>query len=91
MEIYDNSHWQGECGVGGMVVMGKEGFIRRSFRFFPMQNTSGDDHATMRFMVEKRFTSGSDLDPDLMIIDGGKGHLHTVTEVLQKIKKTIFL
>ncbi len=85
IEIYDNSHWQGECSHGGMVVMGPDGFLRRSFRIFSMQKTAGDDHDMMRHVMRKRFASGCEDKPDLMIIDGGKGHLHTVLNVMKEL------
>jgi excinuclease ABC subunit C len=32
IEVYDNSHIQGTNAVGGMIVMGPEGFMKNAYR-----------------------------------------------------------
>ena len=96
IEIYDNSHISGANPVGAMVVFTTEGFAKNNYRRFNLQMTdtsSGDDYAMMREVMTRRFTRAlkedpfrtSDNWPDLVLIDGGEGHLNTVRKVLTKL------
>ncbi|MEZ5908076.1 MAG: excinuclease ABC subunit UvrC [Hyphomicrobiaceae bacterium] len=58
VEVYDNSHIQGQAAVGVMIVAGPEGFIKSQYRKFNMRSetlTPGDDYAMMREMLTRRF------------------------------------
>lgn len=99
IETYDNSHIQGTNAVGGMVVAGPDGFMKNSYRKFNIKSedlTPGDDFGMMREVMERRFTRllKEDADrergqwPDLLLIDGGKGQLSSVMEVLTDLGVT---
>ncbi|MEO5337903.1 MAG: excinuclease ABC subunit UvrC [Magnetospirillum sp. WYHS-4] len=86
IEIYDNSHVQGSLAVGGMVVAGPEGFVKAAYRKFNIRGADlapGDDYAMMREMLTRRFARAQKEDPDrgggqwpdLVLVDGGGGHL----------------
>jgi excinuclease ABC subunit C len=92
IEVYDNSHIQGTNAVGAFIVAGEEGFRKRDYRTFNIQDesiTPGDDFGMMREVLYRRFARLSKdpkLEwPDLVIIDGGKGQLSAVTETLEKL------
>ena len=96
IEIYDNSHIQGSDAVGAMVVAGPEGFDKREYRTFNIKNTAltpGDDFGMMREMLTRRFSRMLKAEeagetpprPDLLLIDGGKGQLSSVHEVLDEL------
>ncbi|MEG9862071.1 MAG: excinuclease ABC subunit UvrC [Parvularculales bacterium] len=100
IEVYDNSHTQGSHPVGGMIVAGPEGFIRNQYRRFNIRNTDdipGDDYAMIREVFTRRFklllqeepnskgTSGHTPRPDLVLIDGGAGHLSTARAVMNEL------
>ena len=99
IEIYDNSHIQGTHAVGAMVCAGPEGFIKSAYRKFNMRDTGkyavqdGDDFTMMRQMIYRRFERALKEDPDrlttnwpdLLLIDGGRGQLNAVLEVLQEL------
>ena len=99
VEIYDNSHIQGTNAVGAMVCAGPEGFIKSAYRKFNMRDTGkyavtdGDDFAMMRQMIYRRFERALKEDPertttnwpDLLLIDGGRGQLNAVLEVLREL------
>ena len=103
IEIYDNSHISGTNAVGGMVVMGSEGFIKNAYRKFNIrtvlpnsandQPNPGDDYAMMREVLTRRFSRVlnedpdrlSDQWPDLILIDGGAGHLSTALQVFKDL------
>ncbi|TPE64054.1 excinuclease ABC subunit UvrC [Sandaracinobacter neustonicus] len=92
IEIYDNSHIQGSNALGAMVVATPEGFAKSQYRKFNMKQadlTPGDDFAMMKAMLTRRFTrlqaespDGGEDWPDLLLIDGGKGQVSAVVEVL---------
>ena len=99
IEIYDNSHIQGAHAVGAMVCAGPEGFMKSAYRKFNMRDTGkyavqdGDDFTMMRQMIYRRFERALKEDPDrlttnwpdLLLIDGGRGQLNAVLEVLQEL------
>ena len=94
IEIYDNSHIQGTFPVGAMVVAGADGFEKKEYRLFNIKEIDafahgGDDYAMLREVLTrrlKRLKSEPFRTPDLMIIDGGKGHMKIVSEVMGKLK-----
>ena len=99
IEIFDNSHIQGEYSVGAMVVATPDGFAKSSYRKFNMKNEgkflvqASDDYAMMRQMIKRRFARALKEDPtrrtmswpDLLIIDGGIGHINAVYEALEEL------
>ncbi len=100
IEIYDNSHIQGSHPVGAMVVAGPEGFLKNQYRKFNIKDkntTPGDDYAMMREVMSRRFSrllreaaredTQTDQNPwpDLLVIDGGKGQLSCVEEVMNEL------
>jgi excinuclease ABC subunit C len=87
IEIYDNSHLQGTHPYGAMVVATPQGFDKKSYRKFAIrEGVKGDDYAMMREVLRRRFAHAQDWAlPDLILIDGGLGHLTTALEVIQGI------
>ena len=96
IEIYDNSHIQGTNALGAMVVAGPEGFRKGQYRKWNIrrkETAPGDDFAMMREVFERRFArqleEAPDRDdetwPDLVLIDGGRGHLNAAKAVLEDL------
>ncbi len=59
IEVYDNSHIQGDKAVGGMIVSGPDGFIKKAYRKFNISRADsapGDDYAMMREVLTRRFS-----------------------------------
>ena len=94
IEVYDNSHVMGTNAVGAMIVAGPEGFRKNAYRKFNIRRAEtvpGDDFAMMREVISRRFARLEKEDPDrtrgdwpdLLLIDGGKGQLSAVCEVLE--------
>jgi len=94
IEVYDNSHIMGTNATGAMIVAGPEGFRKNNYRKFNIkraETTPGDDFAMMREVLERRFARLEKEDPerasgdwpDLVLIDGGKGQLSAVCEVME--------
>ena len=96
IEVYDNSHIMGTNATGAMIVAGPEGFRKNSYRKFNIKRPGtrpGDDFAMMREVLERRFARLEKEDPDrasgewpdLLLIDGGKGQLSAVCEVMEEM------
>ena len=94
IEVYDNSHIMGTNATGAMIVAGPEGFRKNNYRKFNIKRAEtqpGDDFAMMREVLERRFARLEKEDPDrssgewpdLLLIDGGKGQLSAVCEILE--------
>jgi excinuclease ABC subunit C len=93
IECYDVSDISGDAAVGSMVVF-ENGRPRTSnYRRFRIKTVDRiDDYAMMREVLRRRFKRAGVADssswaalPDLVIIDGGKGHLATAVEVMQEL------
>jgi len=90
IECFDVSNISGRQAVGSMVrfVAGK---ARRSdYRKFRIKKVEGiDDYSMIREVVRRRYSrlveDGKKL-PDLVLIDGGKGHLAVAGDELDKLK-----
>lgn len=97
IEVYDNSHIMGRHAVGGMIVAGPEGLRKNAYRKFNIKGEDlvpGDDYGMMREVLTRRFQRLLKEDaedenaadwPDLLLIDGGKGQLAAVMQVMQEL------
>ncbi len=90
IEVYDNSHIQGEFAVGAMIVATKNGFDKKSYRKFNIKTVvdSRDDYAMMAEVLRRRFTRAlaeRENWPSLVIIDGGAGQLSTICALFQEL------
>ncbi len=92
IEAYDISNIGSEHITAGMVVFENGTPQKSDYRTFKIQTvTMGtDDYASMKEAIRRRIrhlkedTDGSfAFYPDLMLIDGGKGHVSAVSEVLK--------
>ncbi len=92
IEAYDISNIGSEHKTCGMVVA-KEGKLRRSdYRSFTIMTVEGiDDYASMREAIKRRLEHLSDESgsfseyPDLILLDGGKGHVSTVRALMREM------
>ena len=88
IECFDISTIQGNKTVGAMTVF--EGGLpaKQRYRRYEIRDTEGqDDFEAMREMLRRRYTRAlaeNDL-PDLVLIDGGKGHLNVAVTVLREL------
>ncbi len=87
IECFDNSNFQGDYAVAGMVqfVNGKPN--KAGYRHFNIKTVQGpDDYASMKEVVRRRYSrlidEGKEL-PNLIITDGGKGQMEVVRQVIQ--------
>lgn len=87
IEGYDISHMSGQDTVASMVVFTYGLPEKSEYRKFKMRIPGNDDFAHMREVITRRF-SGRHSDwpePDLLLIDGGKGQLSSALSAMEKI------
>ena len=93
IEAYDISNLGHEHITAGMVVTKGRSFKRSDYRSFKIKSVEGttDDYASMREALSRRLSHLSDPDgsfaelPDLILLDGGRGHVSTVKELLTEM------
>ncbi|NHM30523.1 excinuclease ABC subunit UvrC [Neobacillus terrae] len=87
IEAFDNSNIQGTDPVSALVVFQDGKANKREYRKYKIKSVKGpDDYESMREVVRRRYTrvlKESLPLPDLIIIDGGKGHVEAVRDVLE--------
>ena len=100
LEVYDNSHNQGKSPVGAMIAFNEDGYLKSLYRRYNIltehKNIStqisegfanNNDYLMMQEVIKRRFMGkNSSGFPDLIIIDGGKGHLNIVLNVLKELQ-----
>ena len=101
VESYDISNTQGFESVGSMVVFVDGRPKNNDYRKFRIKSVAGpDDYASMREVLERRFTHGLrekeeqressfTAFPDLIMMDGGKGQVNVALRVLSELGLSI--
>ena len=94
IESYDISHTAGSHNVAGMVVFYNGRPLKSAYRKFNIQDIEGqDDYGSMRQVISRRLDeyeqnkdSGEGFGrlPDLILLDGGKGHVAAIRPLLKE-------
>lgn len=97
IECYDISNLQGGENVAGMVVFENGRPLKSAYRRFKIKTVEGqDDYGSMREVIARRFGEYRDKQregdgtgfgrlPDLILLDGGKGHVNAVQPLLDEL------
>ena len=90
MECYDISHIQGTNTVASMVVFINGVKKASEYRKFKINLTEGkpDDFLSMKEVLTRRLSHLGEKKwekPDLIIIDGGKGQLSSVMQIIEEL------
>jgi len=89
IECYDISNISGTLAVGSMVVAIDGAMARSEYRKFKIRTvTSIDDYKMMKEVLTRRFKRAIAEEqklPDLVMIDGGTGHLSAACEVISEL------
>ena len=87
IEAFDNSNIQGTDPVSAMIVFVDGKPEKKEYRKYKIKTVQGpDDYSSMREVVRRRYSRALKEDlplPDLIVVDGGKGHLAAVQDVLE--------
>ena len=89
IECYDISHIQGTNTVASMVVFQNGLPKKTAYRKFKIKSTEGkpDDFMSMKEVLTRRLNKLGEPKwekPDLIIIDGGKGQLSSVMQIVEE-------
>jgi excinuclease ABC subunit C len=90
IECYDISNFQGAETVASQVVFEDGVPNKDQYRRYRLRRTQGqpNDFESMREVLQRRFTHTEYDDPQLLVIDGGKGQLGIAIEVLREIGRS---
>lgn len=94
IECFDISHTGGEQTVASCVVFDSDGARKQDYRRFNIEGiTPGDDYAAMHQAVGRRFQRHAEEQswPDLLLIDGGKGQLSALRDVLADLPASVLV
>lgn len=94
IEAYDISNQNGTDNVAGMVVFENARPLKKAYKRFAIKTVIGqDDYGSMREVItrrldayerEKQTGEGFGRLPDLILLDGGKGHVASITPILKE-------
>ena len=91
IEAFDISDIMGEEAVGSMVTFSGGLPDKARYKRFKIKEVFGmDDYQMMREVLRRRFgqlLKDREMPPDLVIIDGGKGHLSTACDEIDRLEK----
>lgn len=89
LECFDISHTQGDQTVASCVVFDRHGPVKSAYRHFNIEGvTPGDDYGALAQAISRRYQrikQGEAEAPDILFIDGGKGQVGAVREVLREL------
>ncbi|MBN7773780.1 excinuclease ABC subunit UvrC [Clostridium aminobutyricum] len=93
VEAYDISNTNGVDSVGAMVVFEGLKPNKKEYRRFKIRTVEGpNDYGSMQEVIYRRFKRAMEGDPafktmpDLLFIDGGKGQVSAVEQILAAMK-----
>jgi len=93
IEGFDIAHIGGAETVGALVRFIDGRPFKSGYRRYKIKTVKGiDDYACMAEVVRRRYKhalAGEELWPDLILIDGGLGHLHTVAQALEEMNAPV--
>ena len=88
IECFDISHIQGTSTVASMVVFLDGEPAKEEYRTYKVKSATNDDFASMYEVLSRRFRraragEAAWVEPDLLVIDGGKGQLSAALAALR--------
>lgn len=99
IESYDISNQNGTANVAGMIVFENGRPLKSAYRRFEIKTVAGqDDYGSMAEVMERRLNEyekhkdegvGFGKMPDLILLDGGKGQVNAVSQVMKRMGYSI--
>ena len=99
IESYDISNLAGTENVAGMIVYKNGKPLKSAYKKFKIKGFEGqDDYASMAEVISRRFdeyykaedkNEGFGKLPDLILLDGGKGQVAAVKQVLERMNISV--
>ncbi|MEE5991661.1 MAG: excinuclease ABC subunit UvrC [Oscillospiraceae bacterium] len=99
IESYDISNLASESMVAGMIVFENGRPLKKAYKRFTIKETAiQNDYACMQEVIRRRLNHlHDDSDPyfsrvpDLILLDGGKGHVNAVAPIVEELAPEIAL
>lgn len=89
IECFDISHFQGTETVASQVVFEDGVPSKENYRRYKIRTVEGsNDYASMLEVLSRRFEHQEYEDPQLIVIDGGKGQLNVAVKILKELNKS---
>jgi len=92
IEAYDISNLGSEHITAGMIVIEKGRFKKSHYRSFKIKGQeTPDDYSAMTETIRRRLMNLEDKDesfsqtPDLILLDGGRGHVGVIRELMREL------
>jgi len=88
IECFDNSNISGTEPVSAMVVFSDGEKDTKHYRKYKLRESApSDDYGALKEVLYRRYKRAKEEDnlPDLIIIDGGKGHLNIARSILWEL------
>ena len=84
IEAIDISNFGDEHITAGIIALEDGKLCKKNYRTYKIRTTNGqDDYGAMREALSRRFAHRDEQPlPDLLLLDGGKGHVNVVKELL---------
>lgn len=88
IEIFDNSQLFGTAPISAMVSFKDYKFNKKMYRKYHLSSKANDDYEALREVIYRRYfrllKENSPL-PDLILVDGGKGHITQANDILNSL------
>lgn len=89
IECFDISNFQGQESVASQVVFEDGVPSKENYRRYKIKTVEGpNDFASMKEVLTRRFKHDEWEEPQLLVVDGGKGQLRMAVEVLKELQKS---
>jgi excinuclease ABC subunit C len=89
IECFDVSHFQGAETVASQVVFEDGVPSKDDYRRYKINTVKdNNDYASMKEVLSRRFEHTEYEDPDLLVVDGGKGQLNAALKILEEIDRS---
>lgn len=92
-DVFDNSHLFGKNPVGAMIVFTREGFAKKEYRHFKLEDAklAGNDIGMMQEFLTRRYSRAKNENsvPSLVIVDGGRAQWNVATQVLGELNLSV--
>ncbi len=88
IECFDNSNISGTESVSAMVVFTDGEKNSKLYRKYKLRDTEpSDDYGALKEVLTRRYRRAKEEDnlPDMILIDGGKGHLNLALDILSEL------
>jgi excinuclease ABC subunit C len=90
IESYDVAHMAGVNMVGVMVVLEDGELVKAEYKKFNIKSHTGaNDLASLKEILERRFTHSEWRSPNLIVVDGGQAQLNLVKLIIENLGMNI--